>query len=245
MNRASLLLLALPLSLLADGGLPNHPYLYVEGTSETEKPADMVTLRFDLVVRSANQAKANQENQAKATKVLSMLDERKIAQNDVVATDLRAYPEFERDNELQSKTNKITGYRVSRSFTVKVRDVSIFPKLVDDLLALGDLEFAGIDAGLSKEKDVREDEWDKAFANAQKWAERTLKPAGMKIDSIYALSPVPFLQIEGKMLSQGERVVVTGSYIPEQPKFDATRYRLDTIKVGQSVHVIYLISPAR
>jgi uncharacterized protein YggE len=117
--------------------------------------------------------------------------------------------------------------------------------LVDDLLAIGGVEFAGIDSSLSTEKEVREEEWDKALANAQKWAERTLKPTGMKIDSLYALSPVPFTEVEGKMSGTGERAVVTGMYMPEKPKFDATKYRLDTIKVGQSVHVLYLISPAK
>lgn len=41
--------LSLPLSVLAEGGLPNQPYIYVEGKAEIQKPADMVTLRFDLV----------------------------------------------------------------------------------------------------------------------------------------------------------------------------------------------------
>ncbi|MBA2432642.1 MAG: hypothetical protein H0V56_11110 [Chthoniobacterales bacterium] len=49
-----LLLLAcvgLPVSLLAEGGLPNQRYLYVEGKAEIEKPADLVRLQFDVVVR--------------------------------------------------------------------------------------------------------------------------------------------------------------------------------------------------
>jgi hypothetical protein len=46
-------LLILPGVLFAQGGLPNQPYIYVEGKAEIEKPADMVTLRFDLVTRNA------------------------------------------------------------------------------------------------------------------------------------------------------------------------------------------------
>ena len=52
--------LGLPILLHAQGGLPDKPYLYVEGKAEIEKPADMVTLRFDLVARNPEQAKANQ-----------------------------------------------------------------------------------------------------------------------------------------------------------------------------------------
>src|SRR5204863_6929354 len=88
---------SLPLSAFAQGGLPDKPYIYVEGKAEVEKPADMVKLRFNLVARNADQARANQEVQTKANKILSLLDERKVARADVVATDLRSNPQYEND----------------------------------------------------------------------------------------------------------------------------------------------------
>ncbi len=87
-------LLSLPLSLLADGGLPNQPYIYVEGRAKIEKPADVVTLRFDLVARNADQAKANQEVQAKANNIFALLNDRKIAEADVVANDLKSEVQY-------------------------------------------------------------------------------------------------------------------------------------------------------
>lgn len=116
---------SLPLSLLAQGGLPDKPYLYVEGKAEIEKPADMVTLRFELVARNPDQAKANQEVQAKASKILGLLNERKIAESDVIAADLKAEPEFEEDSSGR-KTGKLLGYSVTRGFQVKVRDLRPF-----------------------------------------------------------------------------------------------------------------------
>lgn len=62
--------LLLPLRLLAEAGLPDKPYIYVEGKAEIEKAPELVTLRFDLVARNADQAKANQEVQTKAGKIL-------------------------------------------------------------------------------------------------------------------------------------------------------------------------------
>src|SRR2546427_1425090 len=88
-------LLALPLSLLADGGLPSQPYIYVEGKAEIQKPADIVTLRFDLVGRAPDQAKANEEVQAKAVKIFGLLNSRKITATDVIAADLKSEPEYE------------------------------------------------------------------------------------------------------------------------------------------------------
>ena len=241
-----LALASLPLSVLAQGGLPDKPYIYVEGKAEIEKPADMVTLRFDLVARNPDQAKANQEVQAKANKIFALLSEWKIAENDVVAADLKSEPQYEKQEETGRKQGKLIGYAVTRSFTVKVRDVTAFAKVVDELLAIGGTEFTGIDTGLIKEKEVRDEIFDKTLANAREQAEKTLKTMGMKIDGVFGVSPVAFTEIRSRIFGQdtSERVVVTGSYI-STGDMPSSVYRLAPVSVSQSVHVIYLISPAK
>jgi uncharacterized protein YggE len=82
-------LLILPISLFAEGGLPDRPYIYVEGTAEIQKPADIVTLGFELVFRAADQTKANEQLQAGATKVFGVLKESKISDRDMVAESIR------------------------------------------------------------------------------------------------------------------------------------------------------------
>jgi uncharacterized protein len=240
-----LLCLVMPTTLLAEGGLPSQPYLYVEGKAEIEKPADMVTLRFELVARNADQAKANQEVQAKANKILELLKDRKIAENDVIAADLKSEPQYENEEQAGRKYGKIIGFAVTRSFSVRVRDVTAFAKLVNELLAIGGTEFSWIEAELTKEKEVRDEIFEKALVNAREQAEKTLKAMGMKIDSVFAVSPVAFPEIQSRMFATTERVVVTGSYIPTGGDLPPSKYVLAPVKVSQSIHVIYLISPAK
>jgi uncharacterized protein YggE len=239
MKRVLFFLLSFPISAFAEGGLPNQPYLYVEGKAEIEKPADMVTLRFDVVARAPEQKKANEEVQAKATNIFSLLNSRKIAETDVIAQNVRSEPQFQEDESPRRYHGKLIGYSVTRSFEVKLRDVTIFPKLVDELLAINDLEISGVDQGLSKEKQMQDEIWKKALTNARDRAEKTLKEIGMKIDSVFAVSPVPIPDIKGAILQgrggRAERVLVTA----------ATEYRLAPVSLSQSVHVIYLISPAK
>ncbi|MEY2558261.1 MAG: uncharacterized protein QOE34_1686 [Verrucomicrobiota bacterium] len=239
--------LALPASLFAEGGLPNQPYIYVEGKAEIEKPADMVTLRFDLVARNLDQPKANQEVQAKANKIFALLKERKIAEIDVIAADLKSEPLYSKEEESSRKQIKVVGYKVTRSFSVKVREMTAFAKLVDELLAFGGTEFSGIDPSLTKEKEVVDEIFEKALANAREQAEKTLKTMGMRVDSIFAVSPVSFPDIQSRIFgsSNTERVIVTGSYIPTGGNLEPSEYRLAPVKVSQSIHVIYLISPAK
>jgi uncharacterized protein YggE len=239
------------MTLFAQGGLPSQPYLYVEGKAELEKPADMVTLRFDLVARNADQAKANQEVQAKANKVFALLKERKVGDNDVIAADLKSEPQYAKQEESGRKEGKIIGYVVTRFFAIKVRDVSLFARLVDELLSIPGTEFSGIDPGLAKEKEVRDEIFEKAVVNAREQADKTLKTMGMKIDSLFAISPVSFAQIRSRIFGSDygegttERVIVTGSYIPTAGDLSPSEYRLAPVSVSQSIHVIYLISPAK
>ena len=97
--------------------------------------------------------------------------------------------------EVPGKRGKFLGYRVKRSFSVKMRDLARFPKLVDDLLAMKIFEFGGIQEGLSTEKDLHDEVWDKAVANARDRAEKTLKTTGAKLGTVFAISPVAFPQI--------------------------------------------------
>jgi uncharacterized protein YggE len=124
---------------------------------------------------------------------------------------------------------------------VKVRDVSVFPKLVDELIAIGDVQFTDVITGLWREKQMEDQLWDQALVNARERAEKTLKNMNMKIDAVFAVSPVAYPEIQGKMFGNFEKVIVTGSYAPQQEP----EYRLAGVTLSQDVHVIYLISPAK
>jgi uncharacterized protein YggE len=231
---------SLPLSVFAQGGLPDKPYIYVEGRAEIEKPADTVTLHFDLVGRNPEQAKANQEVQAKASRILTLLKDKKIGQNDVVTADIQSQPEFESE-ETGRKKGKIIGYSVTRRFDVRVRDLASFPKLVDELIGITGTEFRDITSGLTKEKELYEEIRGNALVNAREQADKIAKRMGVTIDSVFAISSKPFPQILTTMFSSAYdeisrgRTVVTGE--PE--------YLLGPMTVSQTVHVIYLISPVK
>jgi uncharacterized protein YggE len=133
---------------------------------------------------------------------------------------------------------------VTRPFEVKVREVAAFPKLGDELVSIQGVEFSGIDGGLAKEKEIEPEVWQKALANAREQAEKTLKPIGMKIDSVFAVSPVSFPEIRSRIF--GAEATEAGGHLyaasvaPQQ-----SEYRLAPVTISQSVHVIYLISPAK
>jgi uncharacterized protein YggE len=239
-------LLILPISLFAGGGLPDKPYIYVEGKAEVKKPADLVTMRFDLVGRAPDQPKANEDVQSKANKIFALLKERKIADDDVIAEDLRSEPEFEQEENYSRGHGKLIGYKVTRPFQIKMRDVSAFPKLVNELIGIGGVEFSGIEGSLAKEKEIEPEVWQKTLANARERAEKTLKPLNMKIDSVFAVSPVTFPEIEGRIFgSEGVVAGVRGYAAKRAEGPAAPQYRVAPVQISQSVHMIFLITPTK
>jgi uncharacterized protein YggE len=240
-----------PLTVVAAGnevaglaGLPNQPFLYVEGKAAIEKEPDLISLHFDITGRNADQGKANQEVQAKAKKLFALFKEAKIEDRDVVAEGLASEPEFERDETDEKKRGKLIGYVVTRSFNVNIRDLTKYGKLGDQIMALGGVKLRYVSSEISNREKLGEELWPKAIANARESAEKTLKPMGMKIDSVFAVSSIDFGEIRKEILSSGERVVVTGMNIPTPPD-QPSEYRLEMIGIESTAHVIYLISPAK
>src|SRR5439155_11019819 len=117
----------------------------------------------------------------------------------IIADQVRSEAEFEQTEGYPRNRGKLIGYVVTRQFAVKVRDVNGFPKLVDDLISAANAEFTGIEPQLSKSDEVQNQLWDKAVADARQQAEKTTKQAGMKIDSVFAISPVSIPEIESTM----------------------------------------------
>ena len=85
---------------------------------------------------------------------------------------------------------------------------------------------------------MQDEIWKKALINARERAEKTLKEMGMKIDSSFAVSPWPFRRFK-RFSGPGDRE------FRHWVTHVTSEYRLPPVSVSQSVHVIYLISPAK
>jgi uncharacterized protein len=239
------LLLSLPISVFAQGGLPNQPYIYVEGDARIQKPADLATLRFDLVIRAADQPKVREQVKIGSGRIFDVFKENKIADTDIITEELKTGPEYE---EHESRIGgKIVGCFASQSFQLKLRDLASLSKIVDQLLAIKGVELSAIEGSFSTREEVENQLSDKALVDAREQAEKTLKTMGMKIDSVYAISPTSFPDIQGQFFSsnRADRVIVTGSNVPTLEETGFVKFRLPPVTMSATVHVIYLISPAK
>ena len=240
------ILLSLPIYVFAGDGLPSQPYIYVEGNGKIQRDPDMVTLSFSLGSFDRKLDAAVKKVQGQATKVFTLLDGEKIAQKDVIAESIRWQSGYENDDTYSEK-HGAKGYRANREISVVVRDVGAFPKIIDELLAAGVEDFTTVAPSLSNQDELNDQTHGLAVANAREQAEKTLQTEKLKIDSLFAISSIPFPQIGSDILqarSEADRVVVTGSNSTPN-KLAPSQYRLAPISVTQTVHAIYLISPVK
>jgi uncharacterized protein YggE len=237
------LFIALTSFALADG-LPTVPYLYVRGSAEVEKKADLVSLAFTLSATDADATKANSTVQTQAVKVFAHLKTVGVADEDVIAGDIESNAEYENSGGYGAR-GKFLGYRVQRELTVKIRDLVKFPKLVNDLFALNVRYFKGVTEEYSKARETEQETEEMAMKNARAEADKMAKATGMKLDSIWAISSEPFPEIQNHIL--GYNVFSTPLSAVEAPKKSevAPEYRIPSVKFYRDVRVIYLISPAK
>jgi hypothetical protein len=83
--------------------------------------------------------------------------------------------------------------------------------------------------------------------NARVEADKLAKIAGMKVDSVWAISSEPFPRIQDRMLTFntfGTPAGIGGNVAENQAEV-APKYLIPPVKFNLYVHVIYLISPVK
>lgn len=238
-----LTLLMSVLPALGDG-LPTQPYIYVQGEAQEERKADVVNLSFTLAAIDQDVVKANRAVQAQAQKVFALLKSTGLAEGDTIAAELESEAEYD-ENPDTGKRGKLLGYRVTRDFSVKVYDLAKFPKLIDDLLALKIAEFDSINENFTKAEEMKDAVIEKALANARSRADKIAKASGMKVDSVWAVSPVAFPDIQPSIFGGSSDRHNVAYAVVQDEKREPSEYRLAPVKVSQTVHVIYLTSPVK
>lgn len=237
--RLRLLLTLLPLSALASG-LPDSPYLYVQGSAVESIAPDAVTLNFELSATATDLVTARGELAEKSAALHETLRRLALVENALVAHDITWRPEYDHSSD----TRKLIGYVIERPHSVTLDDFTLYPQLIDRLLQLGVTRSDRVRPFLRNETALRQKLQAAAMADARKRADELAAAAGMKVVSLFAVSPVPPLEIATTILGDTpvalHKFGVTGSLIPGQP---GMTYVFSNLKFESKLHAIFLIAP--
>lgn len=162
----------------------------VRATGEAVAVPDIANFSFTVSEVSKDVAEAKNKMSDKANKAIAYLKEQGIAEEDIKTENYTAYPEYEYQQTVCTSfscppsRSVITGFRVSETVSVKVRDVSKAGDLLSGIANLSVGEVSGLSFVVDEQENLKQEAKADAIAKARKDAEATAKSLGVRLGKV-------------------------------------------------------------
>jgi uncharacterized protein YggE len=218
-------------SKLLGNPLPSSPYVYSIGRAERSIDADLLKLHVVAQGTAVDYKTALSQMLLQASSVLSILEAASIMPGDIASHQLSAEPRYQRDDPART----ITGYSVFQTIEVTLRDVNQAADMLPRILERGISTLQVGTPSSSKRKDVEQELTTEALRDARRRADEIAMQTGMRVSSVYAVSPVSFGEIESSFLQGEKRYKAFGS------DAGGLKLYLPKIRVDVAVHAIFTL----
>ncbi len=155
--------------------------IWVNGTGEITVTPDLATLTLGVEAQAASVAEAQSQAQAAMNEVMAALKAQGVAEKDIQTAYFNISKMTSWDDEKRTET--ITGYRVTNTVTVKIREISKAGDIIDAVAeAGGDLTTVnGINFSLENDTAAMQQAREKAMADAKAKAQQIASLAEVKL----------------------------------------------------------------
>jgi len=161
--------------------------LSVNGNGEVYIAPDLANISFAVETNAKTASAAVKENAQKTNKVLEALKSQ-IGKDDTLSTTgYNLSPVYEYNN--QTKKSEFTGYRATNSVLVKTFNLKNVGNLIDSAAEAGSNSIQGLTFDSTKRNEHMKEALAKAVKDAKTTAETVANAAGVKITTIYQISP--------------------------------------------------------
>jgi uncharacterized protein YggE len=183
----------------ANGTPPEHT-ISVTGTGRVVISPDIADLRVGVMVNRPTVKAARQAAAESMTKVVDALKKLGIADKDIQTTILSLQPVY--DYSTNSNPPRLTGYQLSNSVAVTVRDLDKVGDAIDNTLAAGATTFDGVTFRVDDPAKAEAQAREAAMAQAKAKAETLAKGAGVSLGGVATISetasPIPYPMYYGR-----------------------------------------------
>ncbi len=171
-----------------DGDDERENIVSVTGTAEEKVAPDQAILRLAVMTTSATAANAEEENSLKMNRVMKALQDKGIAEKDIVTEYYSLYPYQEWDYQQDRVEDK--GFRAQHTLRVTVRDITKAGVVMDAAVSAGVTNVDSISFSLTeeKEKQLREDLIAQAASKARERAELLVEALGADVGDVVSVS---------------------------------------------------------
>ncbi len=198
----------------------------VSGEGEVFAVPDIAT--FSFTVNESGKVSADAEKLAtgKINKVIAYLKEQKIADKDIKTTDYSLNPKYEYSGgactqySCPPSRQILTGYEISQTVTVKVRDTAKAGDILSGVGKLNVQNISGLSLTIDDQKAVENQAREKAIAEARSQAQTLASQLGVRLVRITNFSesgnyPQPYYY--GKAMAMDSAVSSQGAAAPAIP----------------------------
>lgn len=205
------LLLARPSAAQAQGGagVPGMRQVTAIGSGEARVAPDMATVQIGVETTAPTTQEALAQNSAQAQAIIDQVKQLGVADKDIQTSGFNIYATYSDDGRT------VTGYTVSNTVSVTIRDLAQAGDLLDQVVQAGANRVYGVSFGVSDPKAAQAQARDAALADARARAEQLAQGAGAQIGVVLVISenigapPVmPMPAMASDMAEGGARVPV-------------------------------------
>jgi hypothetical protein len=226
---ASLLLLV-PLAASADG-LPDQAYISVSGHGELQVAPDMAYVPVVLEASREDAKVARADVEARTAKVIALARKLGIADKDIDAPAVTVYPEWGTvKSPVNGNRQVITGYRVMRTLSLTLRDLTRYGELADGLFDAGITDLGDPALDRSDRKMLEQKARALAVADARDMAAGLAQSAGVTLGTVYSIAE------QGGGFAPRPMMAMAAAKSAASPE-----YLNGKIEINAEVSVLYLI----
>jgi uncharacterized protein len=175
------------------GTTPEHT-ISVTGTGRVVISPDVADLRVGVMVTKPTVKAAREAAAASMTRIVDALKKLGIPDRDIQTTILSLQPVYDYSNN--SNPPRLTGYQLSNSVAVTVRDLNKVGDAIDNSLAAGATTFDGVTFRVDDPAKAEAQAREAAMAQAKAKAETLARGAGVSLNGVASISetaaPIPY-----------------------------------------------------
>jgi uncharacterized protein YggE len=157
----------------------------VSATGSVAAEPDIARITSGVTTEAATAAQALSRNSEIMTKLNAGLKSSGIDAKDIQTTSFRVEPRYTRAKE--GEASVIDGYRVNNQVQIIARKLDRLGTILDQLVALGANELAGLSFEVSEAETLRDEARKEAIANALRRAKLYAEAAGAEIGDVLTI----------------------------------------------------------
>jgi len=163
------------------------PSISVMGEATVSVPPDLARIDAGVTSDAKTAREAFDANNAVMGKVLLALKNAGIDEKDYRTSRLSLQPQYGASSR-SGAASSVTGFRASNRVTIKVRDVTKIPNVIDTVVDAGANDVGNISFEVSQHSKLLDDAREQALADARRKAEIYARAAGVAIGAPLRIS---------------------------------------------------------